>query len=213
MKTFEIWTETTVPPHKDDPWEAWEKWYSEMEPLILRGSLEELGKTGSLTIRGMGQRAGVSEGYAAFLVREFMKRHKDATHDQKAAELSQRERDASKAAETDEYLYHVTTRRRLPLIRKNGLSPNAPSQFENYSGYSKGKVFFCEKRGISFWKQRVEEHEDANQDKASRIVLLRVRRGLVGDGVADDGPRPAGARSASYYVTQKVPAKAVEVVG
>lgn len=211
MKTFKTWLESTLPPppHRDEDYTAWERWYQEVEPFIMDAAKKELDETGNVTIRNMGRYAGVSEGYANFLVREFLKRHKGADHVRVARGLADRERAEEEAARKDEYLYHVTTKRRLPLIRKNGLQPNMPSQFDNYSDYTRGKVFFCEKAGVNFWKQRVEEHEEANHDRPSQVVVLRVPRSALEDQLQNDGRGTEDSRSPSYYVTSRVPAKLI----
>lgn len=213
MKTFGIWLEMATPPAREDPYEAWEQWYLEVEPLIKDSAMQELAQTGSLTILGMEKRAGVSEGYANFLVREFLKRNKTAAHGTVAVSHQRKQEEEERANDKDQYLYHVTTKRRLPLIKKNGLSPTAPSQFSNYTDYSKGKVFFSEKQGVSFWKEKVEEHEHANNDRVSGVVVLRVKRELLEDGIQNDGRGTEDSRSPSYYITKKVPARAIEVVG
>lgn len=209
MKTFKTWLESTMPPppHRDEDYTAWERWYQAVEPFILDAAMKELGETGSLTIRNMGRYAGVSEGYANFLVREFLKRHKNADHVRVARGLEQKQKDEEAAAVRDEYLYHVTTQRRIPLIRKNGLVPGMPSQFSNYTDYSRGKVFFCEKGGVSFWRSKVEDHEEANHDRPSRVVVLRVPRSALEDQLQNDGRGTEDSRSPSYYVTSRVPAK------
>ncbi len=212
MKTFSTWLEMTVPPHHEEPWEAWSSWYTSVEPTILHDSLEELNRTGNLTIRGMEKRAGVSEGLASFLVREFLKKHKTGEHDKVSYQLRQKDDEAKHAAGRDEYLYHVTTRRRLPLIKKNGLSPSAVPQFSNYVAHSQGKVFFCEKAGVNFWKQRVEQHESHNHDRPSRVIVLRVKRSLLEDKIQNDGIGSDDSGSESYYITDRVPPRAIEVV-
>jgi hypothetical protein len=209
MGIIKTWLEMTAPPHRDEDYTAWERWYQEVEPLVRDAALKELAETGNLKIRNMERYAGVSEGYAAFLVREFLKRHHTPEHARVARGLDDRRKAEEAAAEKDEYLYHVTTARRLPLIRKNGLVPGMPSQFENYSDYSRGKVFFCEKGGVSFWKSKVEDHEEANHDRPSRVVVLRVPRSALEDQLQNDGRGTEDSRSPSYYVTSKVPASMV----
>lgn len=210
MDQFGVWAESVTPPEAGASWEDWMAWYDAVEPSISQSAMEELNSTGTLKISNMVKRLGVGEGLANFVVREFTKRHRTADHERG---IREREKAADLAANRDEYLYHVTTKRRLPLIKKNGLSPNAPSQFENYTDYSRGKVFFCEKGGIGFWKQRVEEHEEANNDRPSRVVLLRVPRSLLEDKLQNDGRGTEDSRKPSYYVSEKVPAKSIEVVG
>jgi len=212
MKTFNTWAEGIEPPDKGSSYEEMLAWYAAIEPSIMDSSMEELARTGNLTIREMGRRAGVSEGWANFLVREFMKRHKSEAHSIVARRLAAEEEAAEERERKDDYLYHVTTKRRLALIKRNGLSPNAPSQFENYSEYTRGKVFFCEKEGVSFWESKVEDHEEANNERPSRVVILRVRRSVLEDKVQNDGRGTEDSRSPSYYVTEKVPAKVIEVV-
>jgi hypothetical protein len=209
MKTFSTWLEMTTPPHREASWEEWERWYLEVEPLIKDAALKELGETGDLKIRNMERYAGVSEGMAAFLVRNFLKRHHSPDHVRVARGLEDKRRAEEEAAKKDEYLYHVTTKRRLPMIRKNGLQPNMPSQFDNYTDYSRGKVFLCEKGGVSFWRGKVEDHEEAKYDRPSQVIVLRVPRSAVEDQLQNDGRGTEDSGSPSYYVTSKIPAKLV----
>ena len=212
MKTFNTWAEGVSEPTNSATYEELLAWYDAIESSIMDSAMEELSRTGGLTIRDMVKRTGASEGRANFLVRQFEKRHKNDAHAAAGRRRVAEEDAVSARSKRDDYLYHVTTKRRLALIKKNGLSPNAPSQFENYAGYTKGKVFFCEKEGISFWESRVEDHEEANNERPSRVVILRVARAVLEDKLQNDGPGSEDSRSPSYYVTEKVPAKAIEVV-
>lgn len=207
MTTFKLWLEMSVPPSAGDPWEAWEAWYTSIEPSIKPWALQQLASTGRLSIAEIGKKLGVSEGYASFVYRELAKRYRNADHEKMAARL---DREGIQKEGKDDYLYHVTTKARLPLIRKNGLSPNAVKQFSNYSDYSSGKVFFAEKGGVKFWKQRVEEHEDHNSDRPSPVVVLKVKRSVLEDKLQNDGRGSEDSRWPSYYVTEKVPPKVIE---
>jgi hypothetical protein len=85
-----------------------------------------------------------------------------------------------------------------------------PSQFTNYKDYSNNRIFLCEKGGISFWSQRVGEHEFHN-GKASSIVVLRIPRQMV-TGLQPDAVGTKDSGYPSYFISQPIPAQAIEVV-
>ena len=184
-------------------------YYAEKEPLLLANDavMQELEQAGAVSIRTLQSQLGVSEGEAAFLSRTFNRKHGDRA---KADTFLSQQWSAAKSADKDAYLYHVTTKRRLRLIQRQGLAPGSEAQFTNYRGYSSDRVFLCEKGGVAFWKERVEQHEHANRDRTSRVIVLRVDRRKVPDlkldkvGTSDSG-------HPSFYIEQPIAPEAVEV--
>lgn len=74
-----------------------------------------------------------------------------------------------------QYVYHVTTIGRLPSIARYGLG-GGPATFTNYAGYSKGRVFLTNSKGVDYWAERVWAHATSNDETSRNTVpvLLRI---------------------------------------
>lgn len=80
----------------------------------------------------------------------------------------------------DNFYYHVTTQSKLPLIQTKGLSiTTQPTVKGWYEQYSKGKIFFCEKEAVAFWRDRIEEHLDASFDNPPKVVVVRFPKNMI----------------------------------
>jgi len=111
-------------------------------------------------------------------------------------------------------LYHVTYLPNIDKIRSKGLIPGKGQTFgKSYQGYSKGKLFLTEWDGLSFWVDKYSDHAEHNYGGEDIVVdgvfpiVLRVNV----DKADIDEIGSKDARSNSYYITESVPAKAIDV--
>jgi hypothetical protein len=93
---------------------------------------------------------------------------------------------------------------------KNGLLANQQATFSNYNHNSKDRIFLCEKEGLNFWKERIEQHLFHNGQNPN-LVVVRIRKNLVSNVFADkvgseDSYTPA------YYTTDIISPKNIEIV-
>lgn len=105
----------------------------------------------------------------------------------------------------DDYLYHVTTPAKARQILQDGFLPDAasPSMAEGfYRDYSKGKVFFSDRDGVSYWKERIGAHLEYT-GKKSNLVVLRVPRKAVGN-LAEDTIGAKDSGRGSFFSTAPV---------
>jgi hypothetical protein len=190
--------------------ETLDAFYDRLEPQLLANSVvsQELADTGGVRLRTLQQQFGVSEGEAAFLSRQLVRTRGNQAkfHGTLTQQLR---RDPAEGR--DDYLYHVTTKRRLRQIMKQGLVPGSKPQFTNYGYYSGGRVFLAEKGGVPFWKERVEQHEEANSDRPSKVVVLRVLRDQTGP-LLPDKMGTEDSRYPSYYIEQPIAPTNLELV-
>ena len=118
------------------------------------------------------------------------------------------------------YLYHATHLGKVPGIADDGLVAGSGGQFAGYGGHSKGRVFFSDFDGLSFWLNRMEalaEHgSDFNwPDDAAEWAPVALRLDL------DELPEPVafyedalGARDSlalAVFAAQSIPPEALEV--
>lgn len=103
----------------------------------------------------------------------------------------------------DEFYYHVTTR---PMqVLRDGLRPNRrPSMNAGfYRDYSAGKVFFCERSGVSFWLWRIGDHLEAQYEHPPKLSVVRFPKSLVAD-PQEDRPGTQDSHAGSYFVTHAI---------
>jgi hypothetical protein len=81
----------------------------------------------------------------------------------------------------DDFLYHVTAETKLPEIQQYGLHPNKPATWNRsfYEGYSRGKVFFCERSGVGYWRDRIEDQLEHSMDDPPALVVVRFPKSGV----------------------------------
>jgi hypothetical protein len=101
----------------------------------------------------------------------------------------------------DDYVYHVTLEPTAQKILQQGFKPSK-AFMTNYAGYSKGKVFFTERSGGSFWEMRVEQHAENNMDDPPAVVVLRVPKEEIGSLLRPDPVGTKDSRSSCYFITQ-----------
>jgi hypothetical protein len=101
----------------------------------------------------------------------------------------------------DDYVYHVTLEPTAQKILQQGFKPSK-AFMTNYAGYSKGKVFFTERSGVSFWEMRVEQHAENNMDDPPAVVVLRVPKEEIGSLLRPDPVGTKDSRSSCYFITQ-----------
>lgn len=193
-----------------DTTEALDDLYARLEPQILANPVirAELADTGIVRLRTLQQQLGLPEGQAAFVARTIERKHGDRT---KYYASQAKQYQAAKAADKDNYLYHITTARRARQIKSRGLVPGSTAQFTNYRGYSSDRIFLCEKGGVPFWKERVEQHEHANHDHPSTVIGLRVDRTKIPNLLPDTiGTQDSG--HPSYYIVSPVKPADLETV-
>ena len=104
-------------------------------------------------------------------------------------------------ADPDEYVYHVTTAPKAKRILERGFDPKAAKTVKGgfYENYSKGKVFFTDKDGLGFWRDRIEEHLDQAMDNPPALTVLRVRKSDLPN-LKPDEVGTKDARAASWFL-------------
>jgi hypothetical protein len=180
--------------------------YNEKEKEYLENPVikEELETTGGITIRTVQRALGVSEGEAAFIVRQLDKKHGD---EKKRVDYKK----SQEVPETDEYYYHVTLKSKVRSILSKGLRPDSTPMFSNYTGHSSGKIFLCEKNGISFWKESVENHAFHNTGGKPKLAVLCILKENVSQ-VFDDTVGTVDSRAGAYFTTKTIPGSDIQVV-
>ena len=179
-----------------------------LEPKLLadptvQKELEDTGMVRSAVIQRV---LGLDQGMTNFVSREFHKRHYNAA---RAAEVEAAQK---KIDNEDEYYYHITLKTRLSRIKKMGLVPGSDAVFTNYGANSKGRIFLCEKGGVRYWKDAVEDHEMSNTDRPRGVVVLRILKQRLGQEVHLDRVGTEDARSPAYYVTRAIYPTLISVV-
>jgi hypothetical protein len=76
----------------------------------------------------------------------------------------------------DLFIYTVTTADRLESIAQDGLIPGAKRSIGSSSldGHAKGRLFFTEKDGLSFWLMRAEQSIEHNFDDYAELGIVPV---------------------------------------
>jgi hypothetical protein len=190
----------------ESPDEFYAGW--ELKLLSNPAVSQELADTGGVRLKTLQREFDVSEGEAALLSRALMRIHGDKA---KFYSSPSKEWQEQATADRDGYLYHITTKRRLRSIMKQGLVPGSQPHFTNYGGYSSDRLFLTEKGGVPFWKERVEQHEHSNYDRPSKVVVLRVPRDQV-DKLISDKIGTQDSLHPSYYTEQLIPPSSLELV-
>ena len=194
---FKLWLEN-----------EWDDLYKRLEPVILasRDVQLELSNTGMVKIKTIEKALGVKEGEANFLAREFNKRHENKKQQQVFAG-QEALRDLK--ARRDDYYYHILPKSRLKLIMKNGLLANQQATFSNYNHNSKDRIFLCEKEGLNFWKERIEQHLFHNGQNPN-LVVVRIRKNLVSN-VFSDVIGSNDSNTPAYFTTSSIAPRSIEV--
>ena len=90
----------------------------------------------------------------------------------------------------DDYFYHVTLRRNVKQILRFGLAPcKGPTMCDGfYRSYSRGKVFFCDRSGVSYWIGVVERHlqDQTDEYQIPKLAVVRFPKGLAKDYQKDE---------------------------
>lgn len=82
----------------------------------------------------------------------------------------------------DDCLYHVTLKKYANKIIKNGFKiGNTGNDSGTIKGgalenYSKNKLFFTEKSGVSYWIDRIEQHLFHSYDNPPDIAVLKINK-------------------------------------
>lgn len=186
-----------------ESWEEMHDWALSQQGRVLANLAiqAELAETGRISLRSLQREFGYAEGQAAFMVRHLQK----SFDDRKFADYQKR----TTTPADDGYFYHVTLKKRLPLIRRDGLLPDSAPLFSNYATYSGGRIFLCDRDGIGFWKERVEQHAFHN-GWPTRTVVLKIRKDKV-PAPHIDKTGSEDSRHKAYYTTEAIPSAAIEV--
>ncbi len=103
----------------------------------------------------------------------------------------------------DDAYYHVTTEAKAERILSEGLRPHAGRETLGgwWGNYSRGKVFLAERRGVAFWRNRIEEAlQHQTDDEPPKLVVVRIPKAAVPEGALKvDEPGTKDSRSGSYY--------------
>lgn len=107
--------------------------------------------------------------------------------------------------EPDEFLYHVTSAPNARKILQNGFKSPDKGTFAGgaYEGYSRGKVFFTDRNGVDFWKEKVENYLFHGSDNPPPVEVLRVRKDAVQDILKPDSIGTEDAKAPAYFVDAK----------
>ena len=103
--------------------------------------------------------------------------------------------------DADDYVYHVTTAPKAKRILASGFDPGAPKTVKGgfYENYSKDKMFFTDKDGLGFWRDRIEEHLEQAMDNPPDLAIVRVKKADIPDLKLDEvGTKDARAKA--YYL-------------
>lgn len=106
----------------------------------------------------------------------------------------------------DNFYYHITTTRAIADINRSGLIPRTGGGTMTpgfYAEYSKGKVFFSEASGVSFWRDRIQEHLEHQFDNPPKIAIVRFPKEWVSN-VQEDELGFKDSRSGSYFSTEVI---------
>ncbi len=102
----------------------------------------------------------------------------------------------------DEYAYHVTTEDRVDHVFKNGFHSGKSHSMDAgfYRDYSRGKTFFADRNGVSFWQHRIEDHLQAQtDDEIPKLVVLRIPKSKL-SGLQRDKIGEEDSRAGSYFI-------------
>lgn len=110
-------------------------------------------------------------------------------------------------------MYHVTYFKNLPSIMSGGLSPQRSSNFGgSYAQHSKGRLFFTEKAGISFWMHKLHDHAENRYDDAYLEEMFPVVLKVSGLRHLEEDPvGTKDARHQAFMGSDPVPATAIQV--
>lgn len=103
------------------------------------------------------------------------------------------------------YVYHISYLGRLDSIQSSGLEPGVSGNFSGYTGHSKGRVFFTEADGISFWHSKMSDLAHHNTDWKSEgdadwiPIVIRMPANKLGN-AGRDQLGTSDARSNAYYM-------------
>jgi len=168
----------------------------------------EFRTTGTVKIKTLQQALNIPEGKANFLQRFLAQKHNNPV----AQERHRANQEAAhKATLADNFYYHVTDAARVPGIMENGLRPGQDPMFSNYTHHSSDRLFLTEKGGVSFWKDRVEQHAFHNSGDEIKVAVLRIPKAVVGT-IEEDSVGSMDAKQPSYYTTQSIPSEFIEIV-
>jgi hypothetical protein len=105
----------------------------------------------------------------------------------------------------DDYLYHVTSLPSAQAIAANGFAKAPAKMFEHgaYAAHSAGRVFFTERSGIGFWKERVEAMLEHRFDDPPPVAVVRVRRADLAGIMVADAVGTTDSRYPSYYAVDE----------
>lgn len=108
----------------------------------------------------------------------------------------------------DEFYYHVTTAEAAEEIMRNGLRPGHTNGSGFYADYSRGKVFFCQRDGVSFWMDNIagrepetDFEEDENIEKS--VAVVRFPKSAVPNPQIDTAGSH-DSRTAGFYTTTPI---------
>lgn len=186
------------------------RWYEPLEQSALQNpeAMREVNESGRLSERTIRRLFDTDEGQTNFFYRTFNDRPEVARRRQ---EVAREEREREEQAKRDDYYYHVLPARSLESVLRHGLKPGQPAIMENYSDYSRGKLFLTEKGGVPFWKWRVQDHYGyQTEEYEAPVAVVRVRKSDVPD-VSADETGTEDARIESYYVASPIPPDKLEV--
>ena len=107
----------------------------------------------------------------------------------------------------DNFYYHVTLKRNVKRIVRDGLQIGAGGTMADggwYQQYSRGKLFFCDRPGVQYWADTIENHLEYNiEGQTPKLVVIRFPKNFVPDAKKDEaGTRDSGA--GAYYVTHAI---------
>ena len=105
----------------------------------------------------------------------------------------------------DGYFYHVTTPTGARAILKSRRIASGKRQSMAdgyYAEYSRGKVFFTDRGGVSYWQGKISDHLEA-QGRSGKTVTIRIPKHAVGDLKVDE-PGTRDARTPAWFSPENV---------
>lgn len=119
------------------------------------------------------------------------------------------------------YVYHATHFGNLDSIISSGLTPSTGSSGfgGGYAGHSRGRIFVTEGDGVSYWFNKMEnnaQHQSDFKEDEDAVewtpIALRISTKLLSKHTFHvDNPGSKDSYSDSFYTSQTIPAKAIEV--
>jgi len=103
----------------------------------------------------------------------------------------------------DDCVYHITTKPNAKNITDKGFDMNHVQTIQGtaYQNYSKGKIFFTEKSGVSTWIEKIEQHLSYTYDNPPEIAVIKIPKLAFKEGeLKSDDVGTKDTHSLAWYI-------------